>query len=473
MVVVIQVARIQSSFIIFLFAIFISWVSAHAECRPGSRGCSVSPTRCSSRWMCTTPTTRGLRTNSCSVRRVTRCPADGLCKGGRCLRRGCGNGILEKFEQCDDANIKNGDGCTEHCRFETCSDGVLGIGEACVDIGAVCGNFEAKESNCNDGLDNDCDGYIDQKDPGCPAANIVAWHHSFSEDSGNIPELAASGLITHLIIGNLDFNEQPVSSVVHKIALARQHGLIVIWERDLWFQDGAAIQLPEAQHFKIGYQNGTIIFNSNYYAWYLKKLRDEATALGVELVAADLEPHMTTGNMRTILKGPEDLAVRQNWFNFLRTVMNNALAQSQVQRADYVSPTDTFIREFNGYRALSEIGRNKIGLNTYFDCNARLDWGKNQDFDMIGAWVTSNSECYRAGTSCNLDNYGKSCPWTSPNSNTALWGPYTIFNNSQFWRSIGRGIFLYAEQTAADPDDEQFPRLLLKLCNTHPTLCQQ
>ncbi len=54
----------------------------------------------------------------------------------------CGNSIVERpFEQCDDGNTLNGDGCTSRCRFEpnfvaglsVCGDGVVAEAEECDD----------------------------------------------------------------------------------------------------------------------------------------------------------------------------------------------------------------------------------------------------------------------------------------------------------------------------------------------------
>lgn len=44
----------------------------------------------------------------------------GVCDpAGECVPTGCGNGILESGEQCDDWNLENGDGCSSRCRIET------------------------------------------------------------------------------------------------------------------------------------------------------------------------------------------------------------------------------------------------------------------------------------------------------------------------------------------------------------------
>jgi cysteine-rich repeat protein len=64
-----------------------------------------------------------------------------------CDRRGCGNGVSECSEECDDGNTSNGDGCDTACRIETgwtcsatnpaicqsCGNGAIEGAEACDD----------------------------------------------------------------------------------------------------------------------------------------------------------------------------------------------------------------------------------------------------------------------------------------------------------------------------------------------------
>ena len=45
----------------------------------------------------------------------------------------CGNGEVETGEQCDDSNVKDGDGCSKACKTEVCGNGVLDLGESCDD----------------------------------------------------------------------------------------------------------------------------------------------------------------------------------------------------------------------------------------------------------------------------------------------------------------------------------------------------
>ena len=75
----------------------------------------------------------------------------------------CGNGILEKGEECDDGNNVNGDGCSAACKVEipkgpVCGNGVLEIGEQCDDGNTVSG----------DGCSSTCK--VENKPPLCTTA---------------------------------------------------------------------------------------------------------------------------------------------------------------------------------------------------------------------------------------------------------------------------------------------------------------
>ena len=60
----------------------------------------------------------------------------------------CGDGILSPPEECDDRNLRSGDGCSRRCKVscgwkcpvvgkkcvrDTCGDGIVDAGEACDD----------------------------------------------------------------------------------------------------------------------------------------------------------------------------------------------------------------------------------------------------------------------------------------------------------------------------------------------------
>jgi cysteine-rich repeat protein len=75
---------------------------------------------------------------------------DGTCDRGVCVPGGCGNGLLEPAEACDDHNTLAGDGCSADCRSdELCGNGLidLGLGEECDD-----GNL-LRHDGCSDCAD--------------------------------------------------------------------------------------------------------------------------------------------------------------------------------------------------------------------------------------------------------------------------------------------------------------------------------
>ncbi len=95
---------------------------------------------------------------------------DGVCLAGRCVARGCGDGVTTPPEQCDDGNSVDNDQCTNKCTLPGCGDGILQANEACDDGNNVdtdtcircrsarCGDgFQGPGEACDDGnsVDND------------------------------------------------------------------------------------------------------------------------------------------------------------------------------------------------------------------------------------------------------------------------------------------------------------------------------
>jgi len=63
-----------------------------------------------------------------------------------CGHEYCGDGIIQAYEQCDDGNKRDNDGCSSSCKREYCGDGIVQAGEQCDD-----GNF-----NDADGCSSSC-----------------------------------------------------------------------------------------------------------------------------------------------------------------------------------------------------------------------------------------------------------------------------------------------------------------------------
>lgn len=77
---------------------------------------------------------------------------------------GCGNGVVDPGETCDDGNVLDGDCCSATCQAEETRFGDLGA-TACVD--------GAGTSRCLDGVDNDGDGLVDAHDPECATLHLL------------------------------------------------------------------------------------------------------------------------------------------------------------------------------------------------------------------------------------------------------------------------------------------------------------
>lgn len=64
---------------------------------------------------------------------------DGICRMGTCVPAGCGNGVVDAGENCDDMNDVDGDGCDNDCSFTCtndldCTDGDVCTGTETCDI---------------------------------------------------------------------------------------------------------------------------------------------------------------------------------------------------------------------------------------------------------------------------------------------------------------------------------------------------
>lgn len=104
---------------------------------------------------------------------VLLCGGEGACLNGcqttaeTCRERRCSDG---KDNDCSGA----ADDQDKACLLSLCSDGAYDPAveavESCIDVGGACQAIhplQVKESVCNDGLDNDCDGFADQFDADC------------------------------------------------------------------------------------------------------------------------------------------------------------------------------------------------------------------------------------------------------------------------------------------------------------------
>jgi cysteine-rich repeat protein len=83
------------------------------------------------------------------------CPPGTQCAAAQnvCISDGCGNGILDDGEVCDDGNIRSGDGCSFDCLSdETCGNGIVDIaaGEVCDDGNNIDGDGCSADCRSNE-----------------------------------------------------------------------------------------------------------------------------------------------------------------------------------------------------------------------------------------------------------------------------------------------------------------------------------
>lgn len=121
---------------------------------------------------CTTYGYTGCSNGACVPSSITEPPFFGC--------GGCGNGILEPGEQCDDGNGINDDGCSNVCRKEYCGDGVAKPPEVCDDGNHVPGDGcdpNCKVEFCGDGIVNEgtelCDDGNNDPTDGCDNCKVT------------------------------------------------------------------------------------------------------------------------------------------------------------------------------------------------------------------------------------------------------------------------------------------------------------
>jgi len=115
-----------------------------------------------------------------------------------CLTELCGDGVTQPSEECDDANTSNGDGCDATCLLEVCGNGILQLGEECDDANTVAGDgcrSDCTAEVCGDGL----------LDPGeeCDDGNTLEGDTCTGDCMNAVPEPAAplALLVGSLVLG--------------------------------------------------------------------------------------------------------------------------------------------------------------------------------------------------------------------------------------------------------------------------------
>ncbi len=84
---------------------------------------------------CTTDTCDGAKCSHALAAASSACKqadgSSGVCKDSTCVAAGCGNGVKDAGEECDDGNADDNDGCTAACKLTCKSDADCDDGDAC------------------------------------------------------------------------------------------------------------------------------------------------------------------------------------------------------------------------------------------------------------------------------------------------------------------------------------------------------
>jgi cysteine-rich repeat protein len=133
------------------------------------------------------------------------CDPELTCVDGTCLAAsGCGDGVVDPGEACDDGNAIDTDACLSNCVAASCGDGFVGPGEGCDDgndidddactnacILASCGDGMLQEGeSCDDGNAVDTDACLSS----CLAANCgdgFVWADMEECDDANVDDTDA------------------------------------------------------------------------------------------------------------------------------------------------------------------------------------------------------------------------------------------------------------------------------------------
>ena len=139
---------------------------SNASCTGNSPACiqGTSAKCCSSQWTCSIGNNCACYCSGTTYIRGDGCP-DFIRNPCEPLAAGCGDGVVQSNEQCDDGNQINTDACTNTCRAPACVDGIVQASEQCDDGNTVdtdgcsntcrtpvCGNgIRQGEEQCDDG----------------------------------------------------------------------------------------------------------------------------------------------------------------------------------------------------------------------------------------------------------------------------------------------------------------------------------
>ena len=179
----------------------------------------------------------------------------GICRAGECVAFGCGDGVVEGTEVCDDGNRIGGDGCSANCdSLETCGNGVIDPTEQCDD---------GKPTISGDGCSASCGLERDQWTP-VEVAELffdpIADRLVYDQARGEIT-LVGNG--TWRWDGDVWHRAQPASATPSGVALAYDslRARVLLLGSALWAWDGLDWRPASSDHAPPDYVHATMAYD--------------------------------------------------------------------------------------------------------------------------------------------------------------------------------------------------------------------
>ncbi len=184
-----------------------NWLCRDFVCGPSSN--TYSNDNCSSIEMLRSITCIEEATEECDLAELNSDEPDAECRT-TCTSAGCGDGIVDSDEECDDGNTDDLDGCSNSCIEAVCGDGIAQTGN-----GEECDNGDANSDAavdacrencltafCGDGVvdtGEECDDNNDDNDDGCsnncrlPGCGDGAVQEELGEECDDGNDIASDG----------------------------------------------------------------------------------------------------------------------------------------------------------------------------------------------------------------------------------------------------------------------------------------
>lgn len=262
------------------------------------------------------------------------------------------------------------------------------------------------------------------KDPNKSASNsetvkekekpIIIWFHNGVTDSPKALKLAlSSNLITHVMIKYMhraDADWEKKLEVRRAIEIVKNSDAQLIWCRNMW------------TYYNNKNAKKEDLFDPNYYIKEILALRAEASKMGADSVAFDLEAY---GNspMCAYMKG--DVTLSGEDLQGLKSVIKKVI--NEAGKVDFILPAGWRGNRMP-YDILAELGANRISESTYYFNYERIKKIKTP-YEIFGAYVNTSRR-------------------REVNPSSPYFLASDVFENSHLW-SDKKGLFLYPREKNA------------------------